>query len=246
MEKKKVMSTLSRLKGGLWVEVDDKLKHEETIDILPFEGEVACVSVDAGMTVNMGNYQSCRVGVMIAIPYYLSWLCEVKVQRSDFLKDDKFEKPPQAHMQFLAVPKGLIRHEEIPKGWGLLEVAGDEYGARVYKTMDRCELNLIPLEIAGGLVEQMVWTMWWRYRMGAMREFHRKSEYAIVERDSAKVSTIVEAVMSYLQANNKYLEEKGRGTLREYLSLSGVKRRVKGWTLEKAERLREEFQCRKN
>jgi len=181
-----------------------------------------------------------------AIPYYLSWLCEVKVQRSDFLKDDKFEKPPQAHMQFLAVPKGLIRHEEIPKGWGLLEVAGDEYGARVYKTMDRCELNLIPLEIAGGLVEQMVWTMWWRYRMGAMREFHRKSEYAIVERDSAKVSTIVEAVMSYLQANNKYLEEKGRGTLREYLSLSGVKRRVKGWTLEKAERLREEFQCRKN
>ena len=70
MEKKKVMSTLSRLKGGLWVEVDDKLKHEETIDILPFEGEVACVSVDAGMTVNMGNYQSCRVGVMIAMPCY--------------------------------------------------------------------------------------------------------------------------------------------------------------------------------
>lgn len=70
MEKKNVKSTLSRMKGGLWVTVDEKIKHEETIDIVPFEGETACVSVDAGMTVNMGNYQSAKVGVMIAMPCY--------------------------------------------------------------------------------------------------------------------------------------------------------------------------------
>ena len=70
MEKKKVKSTLSRMKGGLWVTLDDEVKREEIIEITPFEGETACVSVDGGMTVNMGNYESCRVGVMIAMPCY--------------------------------------------------------------------------------------------------------------------------------------------------------------------------------
>lgn len=70
MEKKKVLSALSRMKGGLWVTVDEEIKREETIEVVPFEGEVACVSVDAGMTVNMGNYQSAKVGVMIAMPCY--------------------------------------------------------------------------------------------------------------------------------------------------------------------------------
>jgi len=70
MEKKRVLSTLSRLKGGLWVTVDDEIEREETIEITPFESEAACVALDAGMTVNMGNYQSARVGVMIAMPCY--------------------------------------------------------------------------------------------------------------------------------------------------------------------------------
>lgn len=70
MEKKNVKSTLSRLKGGLWVTVDEEIKREETIEITPFESEAACVALDAGMTVNMGNYQSAKVGVMIAMPCY--------------------------------------------------------------------------------------------------------------------------------------------------------------------------------
>jgi len=178
------------------------------------------------------------------IPYYLTWLCEVKVQRSDFLKDDKFEKPPQAHLQFLATPKGLIAYEEIPAGWGLLEVQGkDEYGARIYKTMDRCVLHDdLPEETGRWLAEQMVWTMWWRHRGEAHRDFYRKSVSEQVTRDANKVSNIIRAVVKYIGAESTYLERENRGTLEEYLKLDGIRRRVASWTKDQAEELREELQ----
>lgn len=228
----------------------NKMTLEQAQQRLKQEKDRRWIADVAGMMlVSKSRFEALRLGQFWEmdeiIPYYMTWLCEVKVTRQDFLKDDKFDKPPQAHWQFLATPKGLIRHEEIPKGWGLLEVGGDEYGGRVYKTMDRVVLNEVSPEATTGFIEQMIWTMWWRYRDGVHREFHRKTEYEKMARDSDKVSAIIEATVRYIRAESRYLEDEGRGTLRDYLLSRKVKRTVKQWTIEEARKLREEFQCQK-
>lgn len=56
-----------------------------------------------------------------------STLVEVKVSRADFLADRKkiFRRNPTLGMgvyRFFAVPEGLVRVDELPPKWGLLEV----------------------------------------------------------------------------------------------------------------------------
>lgn len=55
-----------------------------------------------------------------------STLIEVKVSRSDFLADKKkrfriFEEQGMGDRRYMATPPGLIKPEELPEGWGLLE-----------------------------------------------------------------------------------------------------------------------------
>lgn len=64
-----------------------------------------------------------------------SCLIEAKCSRSDFLADKKkrFRQNPSLGMgdwRFFLCEQGLIKVEELPEGWGLLEVKGK----RVYKT----------------------------------------------------------------------------------------------------------------
>lgn len=77
--------------------------------------------------------QACVSGEM---PDAIGWkkmchsvLVECKVSRADFLADREkpFRRNPQDGVgceRFYMVPKGLIRVEEIPPRWGLLEVSG--------------------------------------------------------------------------------------------------------------------------
>jgi hypothetical protein len=63
-----------------------------------------------------------------------SVLIEVKVSRSDFFADKKkpFRKNPQQGMgteRFYMVPKGLIKIDELPEGWGLIFV-DDKFRAK--------------------------------------------------------------------------------------------------------------------
>lgn len=65
----------------------------------------------------------------------VSCLIECKTSRADFLADRKkrFRVDPLLGMgdwRFMLAPKGLIKVEELPLGWGLLETDGK----RVYKT----------------------------------------------------------------------------------------------------------------
>lgn len=65
----------------------------------------------------------------------VSCLIECKTSRADFLADRKkrFRRDPTIGMgdwRFMMVPKGMIRVDELPEGWGLLEVSK----GRVYKT----------------------------------------------------------------------------------------------------------------
>lgn len=79
--------------------------------------------------------QACISGEM---PDAIGWkrachsvLVESKVSRADFLadRDKSFRQNPESGVgceRYYLVPGGLIRIEELPAGWGLLEVCGRE------------------------------------------------------------------------------------------------------------------------
>lgn len=55
----------------------------------------------------------------------MTCLVEVKVTRSDFRGDHKWNRIAPADLSFLAVPAGVVRPEEWPEGWGILEFKDD-------------------------------------------------------------------------------------------------------------------------
>jgi len=46
-------------------------EEEEVISVHRFETEPAKVTVDYGLTLNLGNYESARIGVAVSIPCYV-------------------------------------------------------------------------------------------------------------------------------------------------------------------------------
>jgi hypothetical protein len=79
--------------------------------------------------------QACVSGEM---PDAIGWkkachsvLVESKLSRSDFLadRDKPFRQNPEMGVgceRYYLAPRGLIRSEELPAGWGLLEICGRE------------------------------------------------------------------------------------------------------------------------
>ncbi len=68
------------------------------------------------------------------------WLCvfESKVSRSDFqstFSRGVTRNAPAGHMHWLVTPKGLLRDDELPEGWGLLEKAGNGLRERLKPTI---------------------------------------------------------------------------------------------------------------
>jgi hypothetical protein len=103
--------------------------------------------------------QACASGEM---PDALGWkrachsvLVECKISRADFLADraKPFRKKPQAGVgceRFYLVPKGLLREEELPSDWGLLEVHNRKVEMKKASARDlrsqtgfRYEMNLL-------------------------------------------------------------------------------------------------------
>ena len=101
--------------------------------------------------------QYCATG---EVPDVIAWkghcksvLVECKVSRADFLADASkpFRWKPEDGMgsqRFYMAPAGIIRAEELPKHWGLLELRGQE--VRVTKTPSRTDIRS-----AVGLMKEM-------------------------------------------------------------------------------------------
>jgi hypothetical protein len=103
--------------------------------------------------------QACVSGEM---PDAIGWkrachsvLVECKISRADFLadRDKPFRSKPETGVgceRFYLTPKNLIRPQELPQGWGLLEchnrkVGLTSSGAKNLRTAIgfRCEMNLL-------------------------------------------------------------------------------------------------------
>ena len=67
-----------------------------------------------------------------------SYLIEVKVSRSDFLADKKKDHRRRPHTgmgsrRYYLCPKGMIKPEEVPEGWGLLWATESQIRSQDFK-----------------------------------------------------------------------------------------------------------------
>lgn len=117
-------------------ETTTKLSHSQLVEIAAkwLRGRMHCGAVLTELGAGGGE-----------IPDAIGWqgthcvLIECKTSRSDFFadKDKEFRKKPEkgvGRLRFFLVPRGLVKFEEVPQGWGLLETVGSR--VRVVKKSD--------------------------------------------------------------------------------------------------------------
>lgn len=60
-------------------------------------------------------------GTLDALRRTMTCLVEVKTSRADYCGDKKWTLTPPTDLAFVAFPRGLVKPEEWPAGWGILE-----------------------------------------------------------------------------------------------------------------------------
>jgi len=55
----------------------------------------------------------------------MTCLVEVKTSRADFMGDRKWKMTPPTDLAYVAMPPGIVKQDEWPEGWGILELRGD-------------------------------------------------------------------------------------------------------------------------
>lgn len=116
------------------------------------------------VTAEMGPYHSSiRFDVVgIRRSKRISRIIEIKMSRSDFLADKKWQKylPYATHLYFLS-PKGIIKPEELDPRVGLIEITpvGKDYFR--YEFTRRCRrLQDLSVDCYIQLIEAIAWREW--------------------------------------------------------------------------------------
>jgi len=186
----------------------------------------------------INNLGLARVGRELREHHPVTWLAEIKVTRQDFLGDAKWTAPPQTNLQFVCYPRGLISPEEIPDGWGGLELLGR---SRVKKHMQKVVVNTISSSDTAQILECIAWSLWWRrcHDVVNAMEAKKASQARAVKQDSRRVTNIIEAVLYYMEDAYKIPGEKreDRG-LQWYLKMQRVRRELPEHLIKHAARIR--------
>ena len=69
-------STVTRV-NNITKETDEIKEEEHRITVKPFVTNTATVSVKGGATINLGNYESGRIDVMLSVPCYIEEVEEI-------------------------------------------------------------------------------------------------------------------------------------------------------------------------
>ncbi len=153
--------------------------------------------------------QSCASGEM---PDAIGWkrachsvLVECKISRADFLADREKPFRQKSHLgmgceRYYLVPSGLLRPEELPQGWGLLEyrnrqITMAQAAAKNLRTANgfRHEMNLLlaSLRRVEVRIEPQTLTEFLKWK-NRMAEYNR--------------GTLPEGILPSDQENNSFLE----------------------------------------
>jgi hypothetical protein len=133
----------------------------------------------------------------------MSCLVEVKTTRGDFLGDKKWKLMPPVDMAFLAVPTGLIKPEEMPEGWGVLELRGD----LVYKTRNPVP-RVATVEEHLEVIYAVAIRRDHRTRYATQREWQKEERIERAEsQTAARLSNLIDAVRDIVAGKYRWSNE---------------------------------------
>ena len=132
----------------------------------------------------------------------MTCLVEVKTSRSDFIGDKKWQKEPPTDLAYLAIPAGMVKESERPRGWGVLELHGEEMkqtqipfvGDAVENHADVIYQVAIRRDHRTRYAEHRQEQKEWRVEAGTLETNHR-------------IGKIVNAVTDIIRGHTKYSTE---------------------------------------
>lgn len=168
----------------------------------------------------------------------LTCVVEVKATRSDFRADLKWRKTPPANLAYLAVPGGLLKPEEWPEGWGMLEFCASSGGLRCVKAP---MLRSVEVETQRDLLHEIALRRDHRTRYALLREAQKRERLdegtamtcvridklvdavALLVRGRDRFGIAVTSVEDALRRLNLKLPERSRERLAEVLEVCAAR-----------------------
>lgn len=158
---------------------------------------------------------------MAAIPSILTCAVEVKVSKSDFTGDWKWQAPAQTDLRYVALPRGLIPDHEWPADWGVIEVCPD--GSKVLK-VHKPILAPMTTEQRLSVVLALAVRQFNTVRYAKVREWQKEVNLSHAhERIAGRMQDAIAVVLDVAH---------GRRTVDEALRGRGIRTKLPEWTLK--------------
>lgn len=161
-----------------------------------------------------------------AIPGILTCAVEVKVSRSDFTGDWKWQAPAQTDLRYIAFPRGLMPDYEWPVGWGIIEMSTDGSKVlKVHKPTITPQSSDQRLKVTLSLAVRQFNTV----RYARQREWQK--EVRVEDGARRTVGRVQDAINVVLDVAN------GRRTVDEALAGRNIRSKLSDWTRRELEAL---------
>jgi hypothetical protein len=148
----------------------------------------------------------------------MTCLVEVKATRSDFRGDRKWKLTPPVDLAYLAIPPGIVKKEEWPEGWGILELRGDTVAQIRIPTV-----RAATLQQHFSFIYQLALCCDHRVRRAVMREEQKLTRINDAERILiSRIDKIVSAVHD-IAAGHVWWSEKPLTSVEQVLTYHGIK-----------------------
>lgn len=139
----------------------DTTETRKIIELLKYRHAGSEWATFVELNVGTGSHGGQRIDLyafnMFPSKNYLRVAYEVKVSRADFARE--LEKPKKrefaekvANECYFAMPVGLVRPDEIPEGWGLIEAVKN--GMRVKKRAQQRKVEDMPLHFVAAMARR--------------------------------------------------------------------------------------------
>lgn len=140
------------------------------------------------------------------LPRILTGLVEVKTSRGDFTRDKKWLLPSPVSLKWLAVPGGMIREEEWPTGWGIIECSPEN--GTVRRCVRPAPLVCVPTEDVLHVMYNVAVRCDHRVRYARHRELHRQARAQRNESVSrSRFSDLLRALLRVVHGEGENVED---------------------------------------
>ena len=135
------------------------------------------------------------------LPALLTAVIEVKVSRGDFTRDVKWDKTSPVNLRYLAVPCGMLKRNEYPVGWWILEC---DASGKVQRLAQEGTLETVKIEQQLSVIHNIAVRRHHRTEYKWLRDMSKQfnaNETKI--KQNMRTSNIVKAIIAVTQSGGR-------------------------------------------